>query len=212
MAKGGEGSRGGTVIGHTKSGRPIYKDGKHHGHTGFSERDHKDAADLHHRITEMASKRLEEKRTTDNDFTPKDAKGVQEFLNHHYKTMTHHQLKANAKLNEREDREGKTRSRRKGKAGGAGVAEEGKALTPNKGDSKKDQILKELYKEVLRREKDNKDKVKKANDLLEALGKGGPGSGKRGHKTEGLSDKDLHDRRTKFASDKYAKYRHLLFR
>ena len=208
MAKGGEGSRGGTVIGHTKSGRPIYKDGKHHGHTGFSERDHKDAADLHHRITEMASKRLEEKRTTDNDFTPKDAKGVQEFLNHHYKTMTHHQLKANAKLNEREDREGKTRSRRKGKAGGAGVAEEGKALTPNKGDSKKDQILKELYKEVLRREKEGKDKVKKANDLLEALGKGGPGSGKRGHKTEGLSDKDLHDRRTKFASDKYAKYRH----
>ena len=204
MAKGGEGSRGGTVIGHTKSGRPIYKDGKHHGHTGFSERDHKDAADLHHRITEMASKRLEEKRTTDNDFTPKDAKGVQEFLNHHYKTMTHHQLKANAKLNEREDREGKTRSRRKGKAGGAGVAEEGKALTPNKGDSKKDQILKELYKEVLRREKEGKKKINKSDEL----DKGGKGSGRKGHQTEGLSESQLHDRRTKFAHPQYAKFRH----
>ena len=50
--------------------------------------------------------------------------------------------------------------------------------------------------------------LKKAYSLLEALGKGGPGSGKKGHNTEGLSDKDLHDRRTKFASDKYAKYRH----
>lgn len=30
LEKGGEGSRGGKVIGHTKSGKPIYEGGEHH--------------------------------------------------------------------------------------------------------------------------------------------------------------------------------------
>ena len=43
----GEGSKGGKVIGHTKSGKPIYEDHKHLSHKDFSEEDHKDAQKIH---------------------------------------------------------------------------------------------------------------------------------------------------------------------
>jgi len=39
-----EGSRGGNVIGHTKSGKPIYEDHTHESHKKFTSADHKDAA------------------------------------------------------------------------------------------------------------------------------------------------------------------------
>lgn len=47
----GEGSRGGKVIGHTKSGKPIYENATadHHSYKNFSEQDHKDAADAHYK-------------------------------------------------------------------------------------------------------------------------------------------------------------------
>jgi hypothetical protein len=49
-AKGGkgEGSRGGKIIGHTKSGKAVYQRGTE-GHDKFSQEDHKDASDLHAR-------------------------------------------------------------------------------------------------------------------------------------------------------------------
>src|ERR1035437_837598 len=50
IVKGGEGSRGGKVIGHTKSGKPIYDTFEHEGHKDFNAQDHKDAADAHHKI------------------------------------------------------------------------------------------------------------------------------------------------------------------
>ena len=37
---GGPGSRGGKIIGHTKSGKPVYQDHEHSGHKGFSAEDH----------------------------------------------------------------------------------------------------------------------------------------------------------------------------
>jgi hypothetical protein len=43
----GEGSRGGKVIGHTKSGKPIYDSFEHEGHKHFSHQDHKDAVKAH---------------------------------------------------------------------------------------------------------------------------------------------------------------------
>lgn len=47
IEKGGEGSRGGKIIGHTKSGKPIYEDhkasSKHYRH--WTAQDHKDAGD-----------------------------------------------------------------------------------------------------------------------------------------------------------------------
>lgn len=63
LIKGGEGSRGGKVIGHTRSGKPIYdvnpkhtnhvsgREGYHSDfeerHSSFTSEDHKDAADAH---------------------------------------------------------------------------------------------------------------------------------------------------------------------
>lgn len=43
----GEGSRGGKVIGHTKSGKPIYDTSNHAKHANFNKEDHLDAAKLH---------------------------------------------------------------------------------------------------------------------------------------------------------------------
>lgn len=44
---GGEGSRGGQVIGHTGSGKPIYENAKHPSHGGFNALEHFEAAALH---------------------------------------------------------------------------------------------------------------------------------------------------------------------
>lgn len=47
LEKGGAGSRGGKVIGYTKSGKPIYEDAKNPEHKKFTTEDHNDAANLH---------------------------------------------------------------------------------------------------------------------------------------------------------------------
>ena len=43
----GEGSRGGTVIGRTSSGKPVYKSHSHSGHEDFSKQEHSEAAKVH---------------------------------------------------------------------------------------------------------------------------------------------------------------------
>lgn len=47
--KGGEGSKGGKVIGHTKSGKPVYElhPAKHQVYKNFTAQDHYDASDIH---------------------------------------------------------------------------------------------------------------------------------------------------------------------
>lgn len=50
--KGGEGSRGGKVIGHTKSGKPIYDKATHLEHKNFTKEDHTDAAELHESLAD----------------------------------------------------------------------------------------------------------------------------------------------------------------
>lgn len=50
---GGEGSRGGHVIGHTRSGRPVYAHVKHRSHSDFTADDHTDAGILHHKLADM---------------------------------------------------------------------------------------------------------------------------------------------------------------
>lgn len=47
VEKGGEGSRGGKVIGHTTSGKPIYENHDHPSHEKFTPEDHEDAAETH---------------------------------------------------------------------------------------------------------------------------------------------------------------------
>lgn len=46
LEKGGEGSRGGKVIGHTKSGKPIYDDAEHPDHKNFTSEEHLRAANV----------------------------------------------------------------------------------------------------------------------------------------------------------------------
>lgn len=50
IIKGGEGSRGGKVIGHTRSGKPIYEHFNHPEHKTFSREDHSDAFETHKKI------------------------------------------------------------------------------------------------------------------------------------------------------------------
>ena len=50
-----EGSRGGKIIGHTKSGKPIYFQHGHPSHGSFTEGDHREAQELHMRKGNQAS-------------------------------------------------------------------------------------------------------------------------------------------------------------
>ena len=45
-----EGSKGGKIIGHTKSGKPIYEAASHSSHRAFSRTDHDDAISLHNKL------------------------------------------------------------------------------------------------------------------------------------------------------------------
>ncbi len=49
---GGEGSRGGKIVGHTGSGKPIYMNNKHPTHKEFSASDHGSAQKLHHKLSQ----------------------------------------------------------------------------------------------------------------------------------------------------------------
>lgn len=62
----GEGSRGGVVIGHTRSGKPIYQNSsKHPSFKEFSKEDHEDAKAKHKELSEKFKKDKEEGRVPD---------------------------------------------------------------------------------------------------------------------------------------------------
>ena len=90
---GGEGSKGGTVIGHTASGKPIYRSGNHTGHKEFKPEDHAHASALHNDIYDKAQEKLNSKRDGDPTFKP-DQK-VYDFLQHHHTQMKIHNEQAN---------------------------------------------------------------------------------------------------------------------
>ncbi len=46
IEKGGEGSRGGKVIGHTKSGKPVYGNKTVYEHKGFTDKEHQEAEEI----------------------------------------------------------------------------------------------------------------------------------------------------------------------
>lgn len=54
LEKAGEGSRGGKVVGHTSSGKPIYDSFNHPSHKNFTKQDHKDASEHHNRLADRA--------------------------------------------------------------------------------------------------------------------------------------------------------------
>lgn len=82
LEKGGEGSRGGKIIGHTKSGKPVYEDKKAHDYKGFSYEDHADAGKIHKVKTTEGSdftKRVKHSyHTVDHENASKDPNKVQE--------------------------------------------------------------------------------------------------------------------------------------
>ena len=88
MPQGGEGSKGGVVIGHTKSGKAIYKDTSHESHKTFKPDDHKNAANLHQDIYDRAQKKLHEKHQSDDNFKP--SQKVFDFLQHHQRQSASH--------------------------------------------------------------------------------------------------------------------------
>ena len=61
LEKGGEGSRGGKIIGHTKSGKPIYENSQHTS-KDFTAEDHSDATSAHQRAAKEHSDKSSEKQ------------------------------------------------------------------------------------------------------------------------------------------------------
>jgi hypothetical protein len=68
LEKGGEGSRGGKVIGHTQSGKPIYENFEHKGHKNFTKTDHEDALLTHYSKREHESWNNKGKKSEEHDF------------------------------------------------------------------------------------------------------------------------------------------------
>lgn len=101
IQKGGEGSRGGKIIGHTKSGKPIYDSFNHSAHKDFNEHDHSDAADVN---SDIANENLS---YTDKE---KYAKHVK-----HWDNMQSHGVMWKRKQRERINEQKKKKEERKKK-------------------------------------------------------------------------------------------------
>lgn len=85
-AKMGEGSRGGKVIGHTKSGKPVYEDVGHSAHAAFTPEEHEDAGKAH---TDLSDKHWDAKGHAAKDQmhggSKKARKQADESYEHHSK-------------------------------------------------------------------------------------------------------------------------------
>lgn len=85
---GGEGSRGGKVVGHTESGKPIYAHAHHDGHSGFTKKDHVDS--------ERAHRNEADKHFAKNDALRRDASAEPNRKKRHqlFDKSEHHREKA----------------------------------------------------------------------------------------------------------------------
>lgn len=87
LLKAGEGSRGGRVVGHTKSGKPIYANHNHASYKSFTPAEHREVADYH----DSTQKRFEsEARTSGKDSWLKHAES-------HFEAAAHHRNQAEEK-------------------------------------------------------------------------------------------------------------------
>ncbi len=96
----GEGSRGGHVIGHTKSGKPVYADKKadHKDYKNFTSQDHKDAAELHsekHKFHAFADS---------NTSSPINSIHHRALMSHHSDVGSSHAVLANEKEKEEHEK------------------------------------------------------------------------------------------------------------
>jgi hypothetical protein len=90
--KGGEGSKGGKIIGHTKSGKPIYDRFNHPAHKDFTKEDHRDAGKVHDELHQKHSDLSEEKFSKRDKYNKNiDAGEMDEVIaNHHYTQASKH--------------------------------------------------------------------------------------------------------------------------
>lgn len=94
-----EGSRGGHVIGHTKSGKPIYSNNSHPDHDNFTSEEHREAAEHHRRKVGDMNDNIRNADKTDYS-----------TRNHYREKRAHHRKQAelhesSASMREREERD-----------------------------------------------------------------------------------------------------------
>lgn len=109
LQKSGEGSKGGKVIGHTKSGKPIYEITKHPGHNDFNEQDHYDASRVHDKLSlEGFGKETGKDKIT--GATQFDASTYNpEQIGHHQKQASQHRKQVNKDHFETGELKGRTK-------------------------------------------------------------------------------------------------------
>ena len=90
MRRDQEGSRGGKVIGHTSSGKPVYESHSHPSHKDFSATDHQEAANQHAQMQTKIEKRGHGLRRTQAD--------IQRLLHHGEQIKKHIASKKRAKI------------------------------------------------------------------------------------------------------------------
>ena len=99
-AQGGPGSRGGRVIGTTRSGKPIYAEANHPAHSDFTHGEHVAATKIHHAAMNAAiaerQAAFEKVRGTHSDYSDSGMAGIPGYkqadakVQHHYVQQTRH--------------------------------------------------------------------------------------------------------------------------
>lgn len=86
---GGEGSRGGKIISHTKSGKPIYDTANHSSHKDFTSADHSDAQEAHLGKMQKLNKQKENHEANNED---EDVKSINDEQDNHRKQISEHYI------------------------------------------------------------------------------------------------------------------------
>lgn len=109
LEKSGEGSRGGKVIGHTKSGKPIYESHEQLNTQNFSSEDHSDAVSQHMKESKMNSEEADDYDKGGH----KDGKSARSIYHrtkskHHSQMAELHSNAMNSKLDNKVEKAGAT--------------------------------------------------------------------------------------------------------
>lgn len=102
LTKSGEGSRGGHIIGHTKTGKPVYS-GTHATHQTFASHEHRDAMNHHYNIWHKTQEKIRTSRATNAHWNPPEK--VLNFVRHHHHQMRAHSAQATIKEGREEKKE-----------------------------------------------------------------------------------------------------------
>lgn len=95
IEKSGAGSRGGRIIGYTRSGKPIYDSHDHESHSSFTKEDHNDAANLHKEKVKYHREKLDDlskkyqNMSVDDMFSSDHGVDIQ-HEKHHLKQLKQH--------------------------------------------------------------------------------------------------------------------------